>query len=460
VFGTRRRTIPPNNRNTATGWTYDADGRLLTSVGGFSYVYDAAGRMTSTVHPGSTISQTFDGDGMRAKWVENGTTTYYVRSHAIKGQVITELDQSGQKRRGYIYAGSEKIAKQENGQVLWDQHDVSGVSMRLTNSTGSVTSKIETDPLGTQVDDTATYNYNGGNNGYSFNPNGFYGDPTNPHTGCSLGGVEMDCNQATQVHDEECRMGRGCPALVVGNPWGLNNMSLELGIVKPITVHLSSGPGTSIGVGGGTSSGGSWQPGTQWEVSGASDLDTNTVTITGKLVTTFIWVPGNGATPLTTLPQNPLPTPKPTAGPSPTPGPGQPHEDCYDPDNWNRKLQDLRTIGRAIGWTVADNGAPHNRDKIGFNEASENLKKIGFEVFNSNVNPVHWGGTDYQGKVDGRWYHLTMYPRQILVGQSALGNSFKPDYKKTPARIEMHCERWYYRPNSAAHFFDYIFSWP
>jgi hypothetical protein len=33
------------------------------------------------------------------------TLTYYVRSSALGGKVITELDQSGQKQKSYVFAG-------------------------------------------------------------------------------------------------------------------------------------------------------------------------------------------------------------------------------------------------------------------------------------------------------------------------------------------------------------------
>ncbi|MDT4967431.1 MAG: hypothetical protein QOJ64_2168 [Acidobacteriota bacterium] len=188
-----------NNRNLSAGWQYDDDGRLLTSADSgvtYNYNYDAEGRMISSTQsqPGKTISQSYDGDGLRAKWVEDGAITYYVRSSVLGGQAITELNQSGQKRRGYVYAGEQVIAKQEGGQVLWDQRDVSGVSNRLTNGSGTVTSKIETDPLSVQVDDSANYNYNGGGNGYAYNGSGFYGSPQVPDMGCMSDGVPTSCS--------------------------------------------------------------------------------------------------------------------------------------------------------------------------------------------------------------------------------------------------------------------------
>jgi YD repeat-containing protein len=187
-----------NNRNTTTGWNYDADGRLIgSSDNGVNSVttFDGAGELIASTRPGRTTSQGLDGDGHRVKWVENNVTTYHLRSSALGGYTIVELDQYGNKLRGYVYDGGEEIAKQESGQVLWGQRDVSGASMRLTNSTGAVTSRIETDPLETQVSDSSAYNYNGGGSGYGLNPNGFYGDPTMPNMGCRQDGFEADCNK-------------------------------------------------------------------------------------------------------------------------------------------------------------------------------------------------------------------------------------------------------------------------
>src|SRR5258708_28001711 len=89
-----------NNRDTSSGWQYDAEGQLLTSVTNATrhFSYDATGAMISASEPNKTINQSFAGDGRRIKYMENGNVTYYVSSSALGGQVITELDQYGQKR--------------------------------------------------------------------------------------------------------------------------------------------------------------------------------------------------------------------------------------------------------------------------------------------------------------------------------------------------------------------------
>lgn len=228
------------NRNTDSTWHYDSDGRLLTMTNSpatypnpptvnINQSYDAAGRMISSSEPNRNISMGYDGDGARVKWTENGSTTYYIRS-SVGDQVITELDQYGGKRRGYIYAAGQLVAKQENGQVYWDHRDPSNRSMRLANASGTVTSQIETDPLGTAVDTTATFNYNG-SQGYNSNPLGFYGDPVSPNLGCTGNGTASDCSQ--QMHDlygrDQNRCGDGrCDGLPTSVGWNAATARYEI----------------------------------------------------------------------------------------------------------------------------------------------------------------------------------------------------------------------------------------
>ena len=84
------------------------------------------------------------------KKVENGATTYYLRSSVLGGQVVAEViwaSGSWQWNRGYVYAGSQLLAVQQNG-VNWVHEDPVTKSKRVTNSSGSVVSTIELDPWG------------------------------------------------------------------------------------------------------------------------------------------------------------------------------------------------------------------------------------------------------------------------------------------------------------------------
>jgi RHS repeat-associated protein len=123
--------------------SYDAAGNL-TNDGYLSYAYDATGQQTSA----GTMIQSYDGDRLRVKKVENGATTYYLRSSVLGGQVISELNASGVLQRGYVYLGSELLALQQSNQVSWVHQDPVTKSQRITNGSGIVTSTIDLDPWG------------------------------------------------------------------------------------------------------------------------------------------------------------------------------------------------------------------------------------------------------------------------------------------------------------------------
>jgi RHS repeat-associated protein len=124
--------------------SYDAAGNL-TNDGYQTYTYDATGQQTSA---SGTLTQSYDGDGLRVKKVESGVVTYYLRSSVLGGQVITELGTGGSFQRGYVYLGSQMLAIQKNDQVSWVHQDPVTKSQRVTNSSGAVTSTIDLDPWG------------------------------------------------------------------------------------------------------------------------------------------------------------------------------------------------------------------------------------------------------------------------------------------------------------------------
>lgn len=69
-------------QNPATGATqvYDGAGNL-TNDGYQTMSYDATGQQASA--SGAGLAQSYDGDRLRVKKVENGTTTYYLRSTVL-----------------------------------------------------------------------------------------------------------------------------------------------------------------------------------------------------------------------------------------------------------------------------------------------------------------------------------------------------------------------------------------
>lgn len=77
-----------NNRVQA-GRGYDAAGNFTDDGWGGSYSHDAAGRQASASW--NNTQAMYDGDGLRVKKVEDGITTYYIRSSVLGGQVVMEL---------------------------------------------------------------------------------------------------------------------------------------------------------------------------------------------------------------------------------------------------------------------------------------------------------------------------------------------------------------------------------
>ena len=137
-------TYTNNKRN---GLTYDAAGNL-TNDGGQVFTYDATGQQATASYSGYALNQNYDGNGLRVKKVDGGATTYYLRSNVLGGQVIAELNSSGQFQRGYVYSGSEVVAVQQSSAVYWVHQDPLSKSKRVTNSSGAVVSTIELDPFG------------------------------------------------------------------------------------------------------------------------------------------------------------------------------------------------------------------------------------------------------------------------------------------------------------------------
>jgi RHS repeat-associated protein len=131
-----------NNRRDGLG--YDAAGNL-TNDGGQSFTYDVAGKQTYA--SGSALSQSYDGDGLRVKKVEQGYATYYLRSSVLGGQVIAEINSWGGWARGYVYLGGQLLAIQD-GAVIFVHQDPITKSQRLTDTYGNIVSGVELDPWG------------------------------------------------------------------------------------------------------------------------------------------------------------------------------------------------------------------------------------------------------------------------------------------------------------------------
>lgn len=147
IGGTGRIDSATFTNNKRDGFSYDAAGNLTNDLGQ-TFTYDATGQQATASYSGYLLQQAYDGDRLRVKKVDNGTTTYYLRSAVLGGQIVAELNSSGAMTRGFVYRGGEVIAVHQDSAVSWVHQDPIAKSKRVTNSLGTVVSTIEMDPWG------------------------------------------------------------------------------------------------------------------------------------------------------------------------------------------------------------------------------------------------------------------------------------------------------------------------
>ncbi|MGH9908351.1 MAG: hypothetical protein ACRD8U_22535, partial [Pyrinomonadaceae bacterium] len=190
-----------NNRNGL--WTYDADGNPLSQTS-LQNTYNAAGQVTQVVSGprerfpnGVTVAKGHDGNGQRIRHQENTSAPiYYLRSSALGGAVVAELNQSGQRLRGYVYAGGEMLAKYENTIVEWQHQNPITGSQRWTRVNGGLASFhsiTELDPMGVDAGfiDWAEFQQEQQMGAEMTAPR--YGDAHNLGTGCMGAGAPEAC---------------------------------------------------------------------------------------------------------------------------------------------------------------------------------------------------------------------------------------------------------------------------
>lgn len=201
-------TFPYDNAtNRNPQWQYDAEGNVI-SQGARHYSYDAAGRQISTSQTsGSAASQVFDGDGFKVKRTNPGWVGYYVRSSALAGEVIAELDPQGQPFRRNIYSNGQLLAQQDEiGYVRWmhrspsnnTEWSSSATSGNSGGSTSGSTAALRTnefDPTGASVGTEDPYLDGGGYSDWT----GGSGVPSDLTTGCSWQGMAIGCQYAVKI---------------------------------------------------------------------------------------------------------------------------------------------------------------------------------------------------------------------------------------------------------------------
>jgi YD repeat-containing protein len=204
-----------NGRNQNASWQYDNDGRVLHDET-LHYIYDAAGRnrQVSDLNNTRVTTQEQDADGQVVRHtagyqgLQPYEDSYYLRSSILGGRVITELTSQGQKIKGYVYAGGEVLARQENNQVTWQHTNPETGSQGESYSWGAYVGTIEADPMGVNVGVEDPF--------VDPDPGGFEPSPESPMIGglggggcsgnptctrCFMDGFELDCASAFALLD-------------------------------------------------------------------------------------------------------------------------------------------------------------------------------------------------------------------------------------------------------------------
>ncbi len=217
-----------NNRRQGPGIAYDAEGNL-TQDPDLRYAYDAAGNNATIFSPANsrTIAVSYDGDEQMVKRSETqpsyGKVTYYVRSSVLGGLVVTELNQQGQKQKGYVFGGGETLAEQQANLVKWRHENPVTGSRGSSFSDGSYAPEYEPDSMGVHVGFEDPYlNPGGGSVGPEFpmliNSGGTFDG------GCTLDGMAVDCSWVMQLMS--IGAAAQCPNNDCGPHWNPNRDGL------------------------------------------------------------------------------------------------------------------------------------------------------------------------------------------------------------------------------------------
>jgi RHS repeat-associated protein len=150
-YATNATGAPATNRIQSDGvgfnYSYDEAGNMTVGMGQ-SFAYDGANRMKTASYGNSAYG--YDGGGKRVKKTENGATTYYVQSSALKNTAM-EVNSTG-VLRAYVYSGGRLAAMQAtDGQFYWIHANHLNSSRAMTDVNGNLTYKGQFDPYGQTV---------------------------------------------------------------------------------------------------------------------------------------------------------------------------------------------------------------------------------------------------------------------------------------------------------------------
>jgi RHS repeat-associated protein len=125
--------------------------------------------------------------------------------------------------------------------------------------------------------------------------------------------------------------------------------------------------------------------------------------------------------------------------------PWQPSNDVYK--DALERIASATGAGLDPNWKMTPGGKSYDA-------AIGDLGNIGFTPF-VNPNPKHWGGSDFEGKIGGHWYHVTVgYPPGLLNTRAF---QMPPNYCLPPTFVTAHYEP--SQPSSLSHAIGWLKSW-
>ncbi|HEY5883278.1 MAG TPA: hypothetical protein VIT88_01245 [Pyrinomonadaceae bacterium] len=153
-----------NGRNQNSQWKYDAEGNI-TFDDKIELKYDAIGVNTSirSLNDNQTVSQTVDGDGQlikRTTPIPWRSTIYYLRSTALDGDILTEIDgtispltgqPAGTLLKHYLYLDGEVLATINEGNVFWQHTNPLTGAISESDPQGIGSQKVEPDSMGVNL---------------------------------------------------------------------------------------------------------------------------------------------------------------------------------------------------------------------------------------------------------------------------------------------------------------------
>ncbi len=166
-------TIPFNSDNqlTTTGFSFDGNGNP-TTYGGTSLTFDPENRMTAF---GSTVSNSYRADGLRASKTNSSGTTYFLYDGA---EPVVEMNSSGTVTATNVFAPDGLVARQPSSATTEYVFDQQGNVADRTNTSGAIQSVTQYDAWGNEevVSGTVTdpFGYNAQSGYYLDRETGLY----------------------------------------------------------------------------------------------------------------------------------------------------------------------------------------------------------------------------------------------------------------------------------------------